>query len=95
MFAIGMYTINLNDPTRTFFNISLQQNYYSPLFNLINRTQVPLVQCTANHFNFNEDVLAMFYKFNLTYALCPPLDYAFELGGRITSAIYRQFTLSI
>jgi hypothetical protein len=47
MFAVGLFNINLNDPTVTYFNITLFQNYYSPLWQVINYTQVPLVPCTS------------------------------------------------
>jgi hypothetical protein len=56
---------------------------------------VPLVQCTANHFNFNSDLLLLYSKFNLNYSLCPPIDYTFEIGGRVTSNVYKQFSVNI
>ena len=47
MFAVAIFGLNLNDPAVTYFNISLFQNFYGPLWQVINYTQVPLVQCTS------------------------------------------------
>lgn len=77
MFSVGIFEMNLSNPMVTFFNISLTQDYYSPVFNIINQTNIPLVQCTPAHYNFSSDVVSMFYKLQLSNALCPPLGYTF------------------
>ena len=46
MFAIGIYGLDLNSPNVTYFDVSLFQSFYTPIFNVINETKVPLVQCT-------------------------------------------------
>ena len=56
MFSLVLYGANLSDPTIKYFDISLTQSYYSPVMQLINQTVIPLVQCTHDHFNFNEEI---------------------------------------
>jgi hypothetical protein len=46
MFAIGVYGLDLNSPAITYFDVSLFQSFYTPLFNVINETKVPLVKCS-------------------------------------------------
>ena len=46
MFGIGILGLDLNDPNIKYFDISLRQNYFTPLFRTINSTVVPLVACT-------------------------------------------------
>ena len=46
MFGIGIMGLDLNDPNIKYFDISLRQNYFTPLFRTINSTVVPLVACT-------------------------------------------------
>ena len=46
MFAIGVYGLDLNSPSVTYFDVSLYQSFYTPLFNVINETKIPLVKCT-------------------------------------------------
>lgn len=95
MFAVGVYGLNLNLPNTTYFNVTLTQQYYSPVFQLINESAIPLEQCTSAHFNFNQEILTMYYKFNLSQSLCPPLGHKFEVGGRVTSSILKRFTLYV
>lgn len=38
MFSVALFGKNLSDPDVTYFKISLFQNYYSPLWDLINST---------------------------------------------------------
>jgi hypothetical protein len=75
MFAVALSGYSLTDPSVTYFDISLYQNYFSPLYNIINSTRVPLVACTPDHFAFNSDILSLYYKFNLKHSLCPPIGY--------------------
>lgn len=95
MFAIGVYGLNLNDPNITYFSVSLFQNTFSPIFQPISNTPIPMVPCTKDHFKFNKDTIELFHRLNLTYCLCPPLGYKFEIGGRVTSAIYKQISINV
>ncbi len=88
MFAIAIQNLDLNDANKKYFNITLRQNYFGPLFSGNNFTVVPLVPCSDDHFSYNEEILNFYHKFGLSKALCPPLNYAFTIGGSITSDIY-------
>lgn len=46
MFAIGVYGLDLNSPSVTYFDVSLYQGFYTPIFNPINETKIPLEKCT-------------------------------------------------
>jgi hypothetical protein len=94
-FAVALVGFDLNDPNLKYFNISLTQYNYGPLFTLINSTAVPLEQCTLAHFAINDDITAFFKRFPITMALCPPLNSQFTLGGRVTSDLYSMFTIKI
>ena len=95
MFAVGVYGLNLNDPNVTYFKISLSQNVFSPVFQTISSVDIPLVQCTSAHFNFNKDILTLYNNLDLRYSLCPPLGQAFQIGGRVTSQIYKQMSINV
>lgn len=77
MFGIGILGLDLNDPNIKYFDISLRQNYFTPLFRTINSTVIPLVACTPDHFNHDSDILKLYYQFNFSRALCPPFGYEF------------------
>lgn len=95
MFAVGVYGLNLNDPNVTYFKISLYQNVFSPIFQTISSVEIPLVKCTSAHFNFNKDILSLYNNLDLRYSLCPPLGQTFQIGGRVTSQIYKQMSINV
>jgi hypothetical protein len=93
MFGVGIMGLNLNDPNVQYFNVTLKQNYYSPLLKPINSTVVPLVQCTPDHFSYSEDIERLYHQFNISEVLCPPLNYEFIVLGRPTSAVYSEIAV--
>lgn len=92
---IGVLGFNLNDPAVKYFDISLTQSFYGPLLTPINSTTVPLEQCRPEHFDFGTDIAGFFKKFTISWALCPPLNYQLNVGGRVTSDVFSQFTFQI
>lgn len=46
MFAISVLGFNLNDPVTKYFNVTLRQNFFTPIYYEINSTAIPLIQCT-------------------------------------------------
>jgi hypothetical protein len=50
MFMVGMPGFDLTNSSYRVFNITLYQEYYSPIFQPINMTAVPMVPCTVSHF---------------------------------------------
>ena len=95
MFGLAIIGLNLNDPAITYFNITLTQRFYGPLYSAINVTQVELVQCTKAHFTFNQDIVNYFNRFQINNSLCPPINSQFQVGGRVTSDIFSTFVLQI
>lgn len=93
MFGLAIIGLNLNDPLVTYFNITLTQRFFGPLYSLINVTQVELVQCTKAHFAFNQEIENYFKRFPINNALCPALNTHFQVGGRVTSDIFSTFIL--
>ena len=53
MFAVLLHGFNLSDPTWRFYDIVMYQEQYSPVYQPLNITQIPLVTCTREHFNFS------------------------------------------
>lgn len=54
MFGVFINGLNLSQPTGRLFDITLQQMYYSTGYVLASTTQVPLVQCSEEHFAFSD-----------------------------------------
>ncbi len=82
MFSVNLFSFNLTSSNRL-FDITLNQDYYSPIKNFINTTFIPLVPCTIQHYNFSEEIVKNFHRFNLSGSLCPPLGHSFDLRGRM------------
>lgn len=87
MFGIGLFELDITSPIKA-FSISLWQESFTPVYNLINRTEIPLLPCTEDHFNFNDDIRSSFHVLNLSKSLCPPLGHKFEVNGKISSSLY-------
>ena len=85
MFAVNVIGIGVFDSNNTNFNVTLQQSFLSQLGAVGNSTNIPLVACTADHFNFNAEIIAQYNNYGYGAWLCPPLDYQFTAGGTITS----------
>lgn len=94
MFGVLIFGFDLTTPFKL-FDINLYQEYYNPVFSLINRTEVPLEPCSSSHFNFSDKIRASYAELNMSRGLCPPLNYVFETRGKITSDIFSQFRLSV
>lgn len=95
MFGVAIIGLNLSDPLVTYFNITLTQRFFGPLYTPINATQIPLVQCTPAHFTFNQEIENYFKRFPVNNALCPTLDSKFQVGGRVTSDVFSFLSLQI
>lgn len=95
MFGVAIVGLNLSDPLVTYFNITLTQRFFGPLYTPINATLIPLVQCTPAHFAFNQNIVDYFKRFPVSNALCPTLDSKFQVGGRVTSDLFSFFALQV
>lgn len=94
MFGINLFGFDLTSPLKM-FDIKLYQESYSPIFNLINRTDVPLVPCSLSHFSFNDKIMKSFFDLNMSKGLCPLLDYNFKVKGKVTSDIFSQIRVTV
>ena len=54
-----------------------------------------MVQCTAEHFNFNEKTSQLFASLNLQEAFCPPLNHELVVKGKMSSNVFKQFRVII
>lgn len=95
MLGIFIYGINLNLPVMRFFDVTLQQETYSSGYVLQNITNIPLEQCTKEHFSFNTELTATFARLPLTEGLCPSIGQKFEVQGKISSDLFKQFRVGI
>ena len=46
MIGLVALGLNLSDPVFKYFDIKVEQNFFTPIFTPINITQVPMVPCT-------------------------------------------------
>ena len=53
MFEIYMGGVNLSNSSFRAFDVNLYEATYTPYFKEVNRTSIPLSQCTRDHFDFN------------------------------------------
>lgn len=56
MFALGIMGVNLNNPTARFFDVEMIERGYSRGGVIVKGKQVPLVQCTKEHFAVNQEI---------------------------------------
>ena len=47
MLGFYMLGVNLNNPAKKYFDITLTQSFYGPLLNLVNSTNINLVPCSS------------------------------------------------
>jgi hypothetical protein len=95
MFGIFIFGLNLTNTTARWFDISLTQDYYSPVLNVINSTNIPLSPCTDSHFSMDPNILNSFKQHSNSSWLCPPKNAIINLQGKISTDIYSVLTLTI
>lgn len=95
MFAITLFGFDLSNTTYKLFNITLWQSFYGPGYSFLNETMIPLTPCTPEHLDFGDNVKSVFYKFNMTKSLCPPLNFEFQVGGKPISDISSVLTILV
>ena len=73
MFSVFIRGLNLSDTSLKLFDIKVYEEEFTPLLVLVNRTEVPLIGCSQEHFNVNAEIADVYQDFNLSAALCPVL----------------------
>ena len=69
MFGIYIRESNLSSVPRL-FDVKMERVYYSYGY-VLNRTEVPLEQCTESHFNFDSDLAVQLKSLPVSGLLCP------------------------
>lgn len=95
IFALSINGMNLSATDLKYFDIKLQLNQFAPILQLVNSQDIPLTPCTYNHFNFNQELEQTYATLNGSNLLCPPLNYSLSIQGKVTSDVFRRFTVSI
>ena len=94
MFAVSFFGYTHTE-VNNMFTLSLEEESFSAGYVLTNVTEVALVQCTQEHFNFSAETIALFDNILLSEAFCPPLNHSFTVRGKMSSKIFQQFKISI
>ena len=94
MFGIMIKNIDLNAESKL-FDIALTQEIYSSGNVLLNSTDVPLVQCTSEHFAFNEDLNQIQNKIPINLGLCPQIGQEVVVKGKYSSDLFAQLRVSV
>ena len=45
--------------------------------------------------DFGKDIQDLYYKFNMTQSLCPPIGYNFNVGGKPISNVSSVFGITV
>lgn len=94
MFGVMINQLDLNASPRL-FDVNITQEFYSTGYTLINSTSIPMVQCTSQHFAFNQDLININSRFPTTSALCPQLGQDLTVKGKFSSTLFAQLKLTI
>ena len=95
MFAILPWNFELVNATTDVFRVLLLQDSYSPVLNLVNQSHIAMVPCTKEHFRFTTETENIYNLYNMSTALCPPLNYEFNIQGKLTSNVYNEISINI
>ena len=93
--GVGIFGLDVTATTNRPFNITMYQDYYSPIFKPINSTEIPLVGCTKEHINFNDDLAAKYDSLNFSQYLCPQLNSSLHLQGKTTSNLFSRISIIV
>ena len=95
MFGFFVFGLNISSTTARPFDFKLIQEEYTPLLQLINSTEYPLVQCTPDHLAFTEKIKSYYTPFMFDAHLCPQLNQQIEVKGKVTSSLYSQLKITV
>lgn len=95
MFGILVFGVNLNNASMKVFDVKMYQEEYTPLLQMVNSTEVPLVACTEQHLNFNSEVKSQYTPLYFYQKLCPAIGQQTTLKGKVTSDVFKRFKVTI
>ena len=94
MFSIMLFGFNLNSAQRP-FDFTLQQLTHTTGYNLSSEVNVSLVQCTEQHFAFNDELKTSYTRLRMQNALCPPLGHEFTVEGKVSGDLFKTFKILV
>jgi hypothetical protein len=93
MFGVSINSINLSAPVR-YFDIFLEL-YEQSDTEVEERVELPLQQCTREHWNSFPDLLERFDALGVSNWLCPAVGAAFHLEGSYLGAAFSQYMVRV
>ena len=94
MFAVSFYGNNYSDISNA-FSVTLEEENYTTGYIISNITRINMVQCTPDHFAFNNETSELYKTLRLKEAFCPPLNHELVVRGKMSSSIFQQFKVTI
>ncbi len=85
MFTIGIMGIDLNDPTRRYFNIQIVDTHVGAGGVILGTNFVDLEPCTREHFSMSQKLIDNYENMTAARRLCPPMNYSTTIYGKFTS----------
>lgn len=92
MFAIEVWRQNLSAPVRYFDVVSV---FYYEEYGISTTIDMPLVQCTHEHWSSMPELVNNFDKLQISGWLCPPLGSKYEIFGKYSSEKYQQMAFLV
>lgn len=92
MFGVEIWRHNLNAPTRYFDVVA---KLYTEEAGWATTTDLPLVQCTKEHWAKFPSVLKNFDKLQMPYWMCPPIGASYDLFGKYSADHYQIVGLEV
>ena len=94
MFGFLLHGFNLSSVPKL-FDFTLLQQTFSAGYVHVNTTQIPLVQCTEQHFASNEELRIRYQKVGLSAALCPQLGSELSVQGSGADDVFKVLSFQI
>lgn len=94
MFGAEIWRHDLNANKRYFDVVGVFYTY-TPASTYATVTNVALVPCTIEHWSQFPEVINKYGKLQISYWLCPPINYTFDLYGKYSSDNSQQFGIEI
>ena len=95
MFGVFIFGVNLQNTTMKVFDVKMFVEEMTPLMNMVNVTEIPMVPCTEAHINFNDKIKQNYYPLHFHNKLCPPLGQQIDLIGKVTSNNFTRVKVTI
>ena len=95
MFALILEAVDINDPNITYFDFEMVHTITTqPTYQSV-QTNIPLIPCTEDHFDFSDSTRLGFSKFAGSRWLCPPMNNSVSIEGRRYGPSHQYFSINI